>query len=89
MLDLTDDVVRQKLGINEDMLKRIKELPNETDEKGYNYLFTNILGSWAREKYNGLIVPGTRGGNYKNVILFKQDVVNNAIGTSVPPPIKK
>ncbi|MFK8267162.1 RES domain-containing protein [Capnocytophaga cynodegmi] len=89
MLDLTDDLVRQKLGINESMLKRVKELSDETVEKKYNYLFTNVLGSWAREKYNGLIVPGTRGGNYKNIILFKQDIVNNTIGSSIPSPIKK
>lgn len=89
MLDLTNDAVRQKLGVDETMLKRIDELPNEVDEKSYNYLFTNILGSWSREKYNGLIVPGTRGGNYKNIVLFKQDIVNNNLGINIPQPLEK
>ncbi len=44
----------------------------------------------ALRRYDGVIVPGARGAqDYSNVVLFNQNVVNNALGTTVPTPIPK
>ena len=90
MLDLMDKTVLQKLAITDADLKRIKELVDINDEKLANYEFTNVLGTWARDRYNGIIVPGTRGTqDYRNVIFFKQNIIDNALGIIIPSPIIK
>ncbi|MDX1326272.1 MAG: hypothetical protein R3299_01115, partial [Arenibacter sp.] len=55
LLDLSDDVVRQKLGTQFDILVRT------VGNKDEIYEMTNVLASWARQKgYNGIIAPGAR-----------------------------
>lgn len=70
MLDLTDDAIRQQLGVTEDMIKQLGE---------GKYEFTHEIGTWAKENYKGIIYPGAQGGNYENIIVFKQIDVDNAL----------
>ena len=52
-------------------------------DKTNMYKFTNVLGTWIRNKYNGVFVPSVRGNqNYKNIIFFNQTIVNEALGTT-------
>lgn len=71
LLDLTNEAIRLKLGVEYEQLVKV------LDNKSEMYEFTNELASWARQKgYNGLIVPGARGDkNYENIILFTQEYV--------------
>ena len=80
MLDLTDDVVRQQLGVDFDLLTRTSSNLDEA------YDFTHEIGTWAASKgYSGLIVPGARGNkNYVNTIIFNQVDVNAALGSITP-----
>jgi len=78
MLDLTDDVVRQQLGVTEEMIKKLGE---------GKYEYTHILGTWAKDRYKGIIYPGAQGGNYTNVIIFKQIDVDNALGNLIANPL--
>jgi len=42
--------------------------------------------SVAKDKYKGIIYPGAQGGNYTNIIIFKQVDVHNALnGLSAIP----
>jgi hypothetical protein len=75
LLDLTSPEILKKL-------KTLKEQLLLTDgSNNIIYEFTNELASWARSKsYNGIIAWGARGAqNYKNVIIFKQDYINNVL----------
>jgi hypothetical protein len=78
MLDLTDDAVRQQLGVTEEMIKKLGE---------GKYEYTHVLGTWAKENYKGIIYPGAQGGNYKNIIIFKQVDVDNALNSLTPIPL--
>ena len=80
LLDLTDDLVRQKLGTQFDDL--VKTLGTQKD----NYDIPNTLASWAREKgYNGIIAPGARGAkDYQNIILFDQNYIDIILKGKVP-----
>ena len=92
MLDLTDDLIRQKLGVDFDMLTKIDELP----ETAYEYTYE--LGTWAQQKgYKGLIVNGARGKrnsqnvlekDYKNIIIFKQLEIDKVFKNRTPNIIK-
>ena len=75
LLDLSDDVVRQKLGTQFDDLVRT------VGDKDDIYEMTNVLASWARQKgYNGIIAPGARGSkNYENIILFNQSYIDDVV----------
>jgi RES domain-containing protein len=93
LLDLTDDVTRQKLGIqSEDLVRDALQHPTDItkDVKLYNYEITNIVGTWARENgYSGLIVQGARGDkNYANIIIFTQSDVTNSIAKTTPLKLK-
>ena len=74
MLDLSDDAVRQQLGITEEMIKKLGV---------GKYEYTHILGTWAKDRYKGIIYPGAQGGNYMNIIIFKQIDVDNALGSLI------
>ncbi|WP_421892916.1 hypothetical protein [Marinoscillum sp.] len=84
LLNLTDDAICQKLGIEFEQLTKVIEIPDNLplDEiskiKHEMYEFTNIIASWARGKgYNGLIVIGARGlKNYENIVLFDQAYID-------------
>lgn len=92
LLDLTNPVVRQEIGVDFELLTRTQftGFENEIIDKEFNYEFTNVLGTWIRSRYNGVIVPGARGTqDYSNVILFEQSVVNSTLGTNIPMPIAK
>jgi hypothetical protein len=90
LLDLTDPAVRQQVGVDFSLLTRVQETGITVSDKQFNYKFTNALGTWIRNNYNGVIVPGARGAqDYSNVVLFDQSVVNVALGTTVPTPIPK
>ncbi|NLK93333.1 MAG: hypothetical protein GX273_09470 [Bacteroidales bacterium] len=78
MLDLTDDAVRQQLGVTEEMIKKLGE---------GKYEYTHVLGTWAKENYKGIIYPGAQGGNYINIIIFKQVDVDNALNSLTPIPL--
>lgn len=84
MLDLTDDAVRQSLGIEFDKL--VLGMSNKTEA----YEFTNVVGSWARAKgYKGLIVPGARGPkDYSNVIVFNQSELTSILNGIKPITLK-
>jgi len=84
VLDLTDFEVRKQLSVVLDYLTRT------SPEKITTYEFTNVLGTWARNNgYKGLIVPGARGSkDYKNVIIFSQDVINQVFNGQVPAKLK-
>lgn len=78
MLDLTDDAVRQQLGITEEMIKKLGE---------GKYEYTHILGIWAKDRYKGVIYSGAQGGNYTNIMIFKQIDVDNALGNLKANPL--
>jgi hypothetical protein len=78
MLELTDDAVRQQLGITDDMIKKLGE---------GKYEYTHVLGTWAKDYYKGIVYPGAQGGNYTNIIIFKQVDVDNAIGGLIANPL--
>lgn len=84
MLDLTDDIVRQELGT--EFNKLVLGMP----DKSQAYEFTNIIGTWARQKnYKGLIVPGARGNkDYVNIIVFNQSDLNAVLGNLSPVKLK-
>jgi hypothetical protein len=72
LLDLTNPFVREKLGIN------ISQITTDS------YEFTDVLGTWARNKnYNGIIYPSARGTSenlyFINVILFDSKKANSVI----------
>ncbi|MDR0661369.1 MAG: hypothetical protein LBG19_11415 [Prevotellaceae bacterium] len=83
LLDLTDDAVRQKVGVNLDAITKITE--TEIDM----YDIPNTIAEWARKKgYNGIIAPGTRGvKDYENIILFNQNYIDDVL-KHVPSDIK-
>lgn len=82
MLDLTNQTVRDKLAVDFEGLTR-----NLGDDKVFNYEFTHEIGTWAKDNYKGLIVPGARGTkDYKNIIIFKQVNVD-AVFTGKTPTI--
>ncbi|MEM6319985.1 MAG: hypothetical protein AAF960_20095 [Bacteroidota bacterium] len=90
LLDLTNSSVRKQLGVDFNLLTRVQDTGSSETDKLFNYEFTNVLGSWIRNRYDGVIVPGARGAkDYSNIVLFNQNVVNNALGTTVPTPITK
>jgi RES domain-containing protein len=84
LLDLTDDIVRQSLGTEFDKL--VLGMSNKTQA----YEFTNVIGTWAREKgYKGLIVPGARGAkDYSNVVVFNQSELTSALNGITPVKLK-
>lgn len=91
ILDLSDDVVRQKRGTQLDDLVRTISKVDLDEAKLINYDVTNVLASWARKKgYNGIIAPGARGAkNYENIILFNQLYVDDVLRGIQPQKIIK
>ena len=59
-------------------------------DKTKAYEFTNVLGSWAREKgYKGLIVQGARGAkDYTNIIVFNQSNLTPILSGITPINLK-
>jgi hypothetical protein len=84
MLDLTDDGVLRQLGTV------FEKLVLTMNEKKVAYEFTNVVGTWARERgYKGLIVPGARGTkNYDNIVIFEQSNLDTTIGNLAPIKLK-
>lgn len=84
VLDLTNGEIRQQLGTEFD------KLVIGVSDKSTAYEFTNVLGTWAREKgYKGLIVPGARGNkDYTNVIIFNQSELNIVFEGITPKKLK-
>ena len=69
---MTNPLVREKLGID------INQITTDS------YEFTDVLGTWARNKnYKGIIYPSARGTSdnlyFINVILFDSGNANNVI----------
>ena len=91
MLDLTDDAVRQQLGVDLDLLTRAKSTGDDIVDAAFNYEFTHEVGTWATNNgYKGVIVPGSRGNkNYINAIIFKQLDIDDALGNITPNIINK
>jgi hypothetical protein len=91
LLDLTDDVVRQKLRTQYDDLVRDVVKTSSDDSKIINYEMTNVIASWARQKgYNGIIAPGARGAkDYQNIILFEQSYIDKMLTGKTIEKIKK
>lgn len=91
LLDLSDDFVRQQLGTQLDDLIRIIDDGTGNLDKAISYEMTNVLSKWARDNgYNGLIVTGARGtNNYKNIILFDQNYVNQILQGITPNKVVK
>lgn len=72
LLDLTSVSVREELGIN------LEQITNNS------YEFTDVLGTWAREKnYSGIIYPSARGTAenhyFIDVIIFDSGTANKII----------
>ena len=86
MLDLTDDVVRQKLGVDFDLLTRSQNTGDDLVDAAFNYELSHEIGAWASNNgYKGIIVPGARGSkDYVNTIIFKQADVDAALSNIAP-----
>ena len=86
MLDLTDDVVRQKLGVDFDLLTRYQNTGDDLVDAAFNYELTHEIGTWASNNgYKGIIVSGARGSkDYVNTIIFKQADVDAALSNIAP-----
>ncbi len=86
MLDLTDDVVRQQLGVDFDLLTRSQSTGDDFVDATFNYGLTHEIGTWAVNKsYKGIIVPGARGSkNYVNIVIFKQSDVDASLISITP-----
>jgi len=86
MLDLTDDAVRQKLGVDFDLLARSQSIGDDLIDATFNYEFTHEIGSWVSNNgYKGIVVPGARGKKgYVNAIIFKQTDVDAALSNITP-----
>lgn len=84
MLDLTNQANLEKIATDFDKL--VLGMPDKI--KAYEY--TNVIGTWAREKgYKGLIVPGARGNkDYINIIVFEQVDLTNVLKSIAPKKLK-
>lgn len=92
LLDLTDDVVRKQLGTQfDDLVRTIENQATPNEAKFINYEMINEISTWARNNgYNGLIVPGARGGkDYENIIIFKQSYIDQILSNKIPAKIDK
>ncbi len=72
LLDLTNPVVRDKIGISLDQITN------------NSYEFTDVIGTWARDKkYSGIIYPSARGTvdnkYFVNVAVFDSGTANQII----------
>jgi len=72
LLDLTNPVVRDKIGISLDQIT------------SNSYEFTDVIGTWARDKkYSGIIYPSARGTidnkYFVNVAIFDSRTANQII----------
>jgi TANFOR domain-containing protein len=71
LLDLTNQLVRDELGISLD------QITNDS------YEFTQAIGSWSRGKYDGIIAPSARGTvdnkYFVNMVIFESGTANTLI----------
>ena len=72
LLDLTNSSVREKIGIS------IDQITNNS------YEFTDVIGTWARDKkYSGIIYPSARGTEankyFVNLAIFESSTANQTI----------
>lgn len=72
LLDLTNSAVLKEIGISTDQITNS------------SYEFTDVIGTWAREKgYNGIIYPSARGTSDNsylvNVAIFDSGTANQII----------
>jgi len=80
LLDLTNSVVRDEIGIS------LEQITNNS------YEFTDVIGTWAREKkYNGIIYPSARGTSdnkyFVNIAIFDSGTANQIIKGKVTQKI--
>lgn len=72
LLDLTNSAVREKIGVS------LNQITNNS------YEFTDVIGTWAREKkYSGIIYPSARGTSdnlyFVNIAIFDSGTANKVI----------
>ena len=98
LLDLTNGDIIERLGVTkEDLIASVNSESFDKSEiatnqdKTYNYEFTNVIGSWARDKkYKGIIAYGARGQkDYVNVIVFNEVDVKKAFKNPTLKPLTK
>ncbi|EKT4552041.1 fibronectin type III domain-containing protein [Flavobacterium psychrophilum] len=84
MLDLSNQSNLERLATEFD------KLVLGISDKSKAYEYTNVIGTWARQKgYKGLIVSGARGNkDYVNIIVFDQVDLTSILKSITPVKLK-